>query len=102
MDTLSRLLPVSFWPSKPAPTLSARKHPLVLRGNHAATRSRRALLLLLFTILSGTISALSLLPSAQWWHAIGGVASAFYLVSGILLFPQVLSSPWDSSSADKS
>jgi transporter family-2 protein len=48
-----------------------------------------ALLLLLFTILSGTISALSLLPSAQWWHAIGGVASAFYVVSGILLFPRI-------------
>jgi bacterial/archaeal transporter family-2 protein len=48
-----------------------------------------ALLLLVFTFLSGTISALSLLPSAQWWHAIGGVASAFYVVSGILLFPRI-------------
>ncbi|MFZ0849552.1 MAG: DMT family transporter [Hyphomicrobiaceae bacterium] len=48
-----------------------------------------ALLLLVFTVLSGTISALSLLPSAQWWHAIGGVASAFYVVAGILLFPRI-------------
>ena len=48
-----------------------------------------ALLLFVFTALSGTISALSLLPSAQWWHAIGGVASAFYVVAGILLFPRI-------------
>ena len=48
-----------------------------------------ALLLLLLTFLSGSVSALSLLPSAQWWHAVGGVASALYVVSGILLFPRI-------------
>lgn len=48
-----------------------------------------AILLLLLTVLSGSFWALSLLPSAQWWHAVGGVASAFYVVSGILLFPRI-------------
>jgi bacterial/archaeal transporter family-2 protein len=48
-----------------------------------------AVLLLLLTLLSGGLSALSLLPSAPWWHAIGGMASAFYVVSGILLFPRI-------------
>jgi transporter family-2 protein len=48
-----------------------------------------ALLLLVLTLLSGSLSALSLLPDARWWHAIGGMASAFYVVSGILLFPRI-------------
>jgi transporter family-2 protein len=33
--------------------------------------------------------ALRLLPEATWWHAVGGTASAFYLVSTILLFPRL-------------
>src|SRR5262245_39348777 len=48
-----------------------------------------ALLLLLLTLLSGTLLALSLLPNAQWWHVVGGTASAFYVISGILLFPRI-------------
>jgi transporter family-2 protein len=48
-----------------------------------------ALLLLILALLSGSVSALSLLPNARWWHAIGGMASAFYVVSGILLFPRI-------------
>ena len=48
-----------------------------------------AVLLLLLTLLSGTLLALSLLPTAQWWHVIGGTASAFYVISGILLFPRI-------------
>jgi transporter family-2 protein len=48
-----------------------------------------ALLLLLLTLVSGSASALALLPNAQWWHAIGGMASAFYVISGILLFPRI-------------
>src|SRR5262245_5560108 len=48
-----------------------------------------ALLLLLLTLLSGTILALSLLPDARWWHVVGGTASAFYVISGILLFPRI-------------
>jgi transporter family-2 protein len=48
-----------------------------------------ALLLLILTLLSGSVRALSLLPNAPWWHAIGGVASAFYVVSGIVLFPRI-------------
>src|SRR5262245_57365151 len=48
-----------------------------------------ALLLLLITLLSGTILALSRLPHAQWWHVVGGTASAFYVISGILLFPRI-------------
>ena len=48
-----------------------------------------ALLLLMLTLLSGSVSALALVPNARWWHAIGGMASAFYVVSGILLFPRI-------------
>src|SRR5215510_11366102 len=48
-----------------------------------------AILLLLITLLSGTILALSRLPHAQWWHVVGGTASAFYVISGILLFPRI-------------
>src|SRR5262245_13622577 len=48
-----------------------------------------ALLLLLLTLASGTLLALSLLPNVQWWHVVGGTASAFYVISGILLFPRI-------------
>jgi len=48
-----------------------------------------AILLLLITLLSGTILALSRLPHAQWWHVVGGTASAFYVISGILLLPRI-------------
>jgi transporter family-2 protein len=45
--------------------------------------------LLLVALLTGTLSALSQLPHVTWWHAIGGTASAFYVVSTILLFPRL-------------
>jgi transporter family-2 protein len=48
-----------------------------------------ALLLLVFTLLTGSLSALSLVPGAPWWHAVGGIASALYVVSAILLFPRI-------------
>src|SRR5205823_14385704 len=47
------------------------------------------ILLLLLTLLSGTLLALSLLPNAQWWHMVGGTASAVYVIAGILLFPRI-------------
>jgi transporter family-2 protein len=45
-----------------------------------------ALLLLLFCSLTGSLDALAGLPGVTWWHAIGGTASAFYVVSTIVLF----------------
>jgi bacterial/archaeal transporter family-2 protein len=48
-----------------------------------------ALLLLVFTVLTGSLSALSLVPRAPWWHVVGGIASALYVVSAILLFPRI-------------
>jgi transporter family-2 protein len=48
-----------------------------------------ALLLLAATLATGSLPALSLLASAPWWHAVGGTASAFYVVSAILLFPRI-------------
>jgi len=48
-----------------------------------------ALLLLIATLVTGGQGALSLLPGAPWWHAVGGTASAFYVVSAILLFPRI-------------
>ena len=47
------------------------------------------LALLVLALLTGTLTALSILPSVPWWHAAGGVASAFYVVSTILLFPRL-------------
>jgi transporter family-2 protein len=45
--------------------------------------------LLLIATLTGTSAALAGLPRAEWWHAVGGTASAFYVVSTILLFPRL-------------
>jgi transporter family-2 protein len=48
-----------------------------------------ALLLLLAAVITGGVAALTLLPTAPWWHVVGGTASAFYVVSAILLFPRI-------------
>ena len=48
-----------------------------------------SVLLLLVAGLTGTLAALADLPRATWWHAVGGTASAFYVVSTILLFPRL-------------
>jgi bacterial/archaeal transporter family-2 protein len=37
----------------------------------------------------GTLGAVSLLPKVTWWHAIGGLASAFYVCSTIVLFARL-------------
>lgn len=36
-----------------------------------------------------TLGAVSLLPEAIWWHAFGGLASAFYVASTIVLFARL-------------
>ena len=48
-----------------------------------------ALALLGVALFTGTLVALSGLASAPWWHTVGGTASAFYVVSTILLFPRL-------------
>ncbi|MER9398380.1 DMT family transporter [Mesorhizobium sp. M0615] len=48
-----------------------------------------AIVLLSITALTGTTPALLAVRQAEWWHAIGGMASAFYVVSTILLFPRL-------------
>jgi bacterial/archaeal transporter family-2 protein len=48
-----------------------------------------ALALVGAALFTGTLAALSGLASAPWWHAVGGTASAFYVVSTILLFPRL-------------
>ena len=48
-----------------------------------------SVLLLLVALFTGTLAALADLPRATWWHAVGGTASAFYVVSTILLFPRL-------------
>jgi transporter family-2 protein len=48
-----------------------------------------AAVLLVITILAGSLAALAGLSDVPWWHAIGGLASALYVVSGILLFPRL-------------
>jgi len=39
--------------------------------------------------LLGTLGAVRLLPEVTWWHAIGGLASAFYVASTIVLFARL-------------
>jgi bacterial/archaeal transporter family-2 protein len=47
------------------------------------------LLLLLVALATGTTAAFGKLPSAVWWHATGGIATAIYVASTILLFPRL-------------
>jgi bacterial/archaeal transporter family-2 protein len=48
-----------------------------------------AAVLALVALLTGSLIALAELPEVPWWHAAGGTASAFYVVSTILLFPRL-------------
>lgn len=48
-----------------------------------------ALLLLNVAIATGTAAAFGGLRAVPWWHAIGGVATALYVASTILVFPRL-------------
>jgi transporter family-2 protein len=48
-----------------------------------------AMVLLLITALAGSLAALAGLSEVPWWHTVGGLASALYVASGILLFPRL-------------
>jgi transporter family-2 protein len=48
-----------------------------------------AVLLLAVAVVTGSVAAFAGLPSAHWWHILGGVASAIYVVSTIFLFPRI-------------
>jgi transporter family-2 protein len=48
-----------------------------------------ALALTFLAVLSGMLGVVADLRSVPWWHAIGGAASAFYVISTILLFPRL-------------
>ncbi len=48
-----------------------------------------AVALIALAALVGTLGAVSLLPEATWWHAFGGLASAFYVCSTIVLFARL-------------
>lgn len=48
-----------------------------------------ALLLLAVTAAAGSLGAIAGLSGVPWWHALGGLASALYIVAGILLFPRL-------------
>src|SRR3712207_5972791 len=58
-------------------------------GATAIQLSVGAAALLLIALLTGSLFALAELPEVPWWHAAGGTASAFYVVSTILLFPRL-------------
>jgi transporter family-2 protein len=45
--------------------------------------------LVLIAVLTGSLIALAELRHTTWWHALGGTASALYVVSTILLFPRL-------------
>jgi transporter family-2 protein len=46
-------------------------------------------LLLTVAAATGTIFAFRSLPGVPWWHASGGIATAIYVASTILLFPRL-------------
>jgi bacterial/archaeal transporter family-2 protein len=48
-----------------------------------------AAVLMLITAFAGSLAALAGLFAVPWWHSIGGLASAVYVISGILLFPRL-------------
>jgi len=48
-----------------------------------------AILLLIVAIATGTSAAFGGLIAVPWWHAIGGVATALYVASTILVFPRL-------------
>lgn len=48
-----------------------------------------AVVLILLAALVGTLGAIRLLPDVTWWHAFGGLASAFYVCSTIVLFARL-------------
>jgi bacterial/archaeal transporter family-2 protein len=48
-----------------------------------------ATLLLAATAVAGAAGAFGLLDEAPGWHLVGGLASALYITSGILLFPRL-------------
>lgn len=48
-----------------------------------------AVVLILLAALVGTLGAVGSLPEVTWWHAFGGLASAFYVCSTIVLFARL-------------
>jgi transporter family-2 protein len=46
-------------------------------------------LLLIVAAATGTMLAFGNLPGVPWWHAIGGIATAIYVASTIILFPRL-------------
>jgi transporter family-2 protein len=46
-------------------------------------------LLLIVAVGTGTALAFGSLPGVPWWHATGGIATAIYVASTILLFPRL-------------
>jgi len=58
-------------------------------GATAIQLSVGTLALLAVAAFTGGLASLAGLPRAPWWHAAGGTASAFYVVSTILLFPRL-------------
>src|ERR671916_966205 len=48
-----------------------------------------ATLLLAVTLVAGSLDALGGLDRAEPWHLVGGLASAIYITSGIVLFPRL-------------
>jgi bacterial/archaeal transporter family-2 protein len=48
-----------------------------------------AALLIALAVATGAIGAIALVPDAEWWHLLGGLASPLYITTGILLFPRI-------------
>ena len=46
-------------------------------------------ILLVLALATGAVADLGRVPEAEWWHLLGGLASPFYITSGILLIPRL-------------
>ena len=58
-------------------------------GATAIQLSVGTIALAIIAALTCTLGTLLALGDARWWHVLGGTASAFYVVSTILLFPRL-------------
>ncbi|TWT11801.1 DMT family transporter [Reyranella sp. CPCC 100927] len=58
-------------------------------GATAIQLSVGTIALAVIAALTCTLGTLLALGDARWWHVLGGTASAFYVVSTILLFPRL-------------
>jgi transporter family-2 protein len=86
---LSPFSPAVCWPCRPERTHSWPRRPVAPFAATLIQITIAGAVLLIMAAASGTLFAFRNLPSVPWWHASGGIATAIYVASTILLFPRL-------------